>query len=167
MQENPRILFLTFAGEDLLQPRTYIPNKNSGDTVYFMAGMSWFYDENFQTRYMPWTEVDKYIKLDEDWVRRNFDICIYMEANIFSVYNIRVMEARAKWFLSLKIPIYILGAGAQSTLDYSFANLNECSDSAKRYVESVLKTGGTITLRGEFTKAWLESLGLPSLFVSG
>lgn len=67
----------------------------------------------------------------------------------------------------LKIPMFILGAGVQSSLDYSDEFLLSISEPSKIFLDTVFESGGDITLRGDFSKYCLEKLGYKNLFVSG
>lgn len=67
----------------------------------------------------------------------------------------------------LKIPMFILGAGVQSSLDYSYEFLLSISEPSKIFLDTVFESGGDITLRGDFSKYCLEKLGYKNLFVSG
>lgn len=165
-----RILFVTYI--DLLKPIDFsngVVNgnfRNSGDTVYFSAGMSYFMDLKNVT-IMHKEKVIEKIKQDPDFAKKNFDIVITMVANIFSKFHRPNMLDMADFVKSLKVPVYILGAGCQSDINYSFDFLNDIKDEASLFLDSILNSGGDITLRGDFTKEALEKLGYKNLFVSG
>lgn len=164
-----RILFLAFKHWNLMSPVVYDRNipVNTGDFVYFMAGASFFYAKNIDTVYISREELRMRLDNDVDWAKDNFDICIHMEANMLSVTYKEVMLEKAKLFNDLKIPVYILGIGAQSSIDYDMNFLSEFSEYAKKYLDSIYQSGGAITARGNFTKFVVEELGFQNIFVSG
>ncbi|HYH93269.1 MAG TPA: polysaccharide pyruvyl transferase family protein [Candidatus Saccharimonadales bacterium] len=76
----------------------------------------------------------------------------------------------------LRIPVTILGVGAQANVRYSDAErLRPMEPSIRRFVSAVLERGPSIGVRGEFTASYLEGLGFrdvdvigcPSLFLYG
>lgn len=159
-----RVLFLMYI--DLFKPISEEIYFNSGDTVYYTAGISYFYGIDNAKFY---TKKEVLIKLKEDpnWGIKNFDICIMMEACIFfELYN-DAMKENAELISMLKIPVFVLGAGIQSDVNYSMNFLESIKDSAKIYLDSIYNSGGLITLRGNFTKEVLETLGYKNVFVSG
>ncbi len=75
----------------------------------------------------------------------------------------------------LRIPVVILGVGAQANTRYDAARLAPMAASIRRFVGAVLDHGPSIGVRGEFTAEYLSSLGFrdievigcPSLFRAG
>lgn len=82
----------------------------------------------------------KRLAVNPEWAQENFDVCVYMEANIFNVYYKELMLEQAEMFQTLGIPIYLLGCGAQSGLDYNTDFVDEIEEYAKSYLDAILKS---------------------------
>jgi hypothetical protein len=75
----------------------------------------------------------------------------------------------------LRIPVVVLGVGAQANTRYDPARLAPMEPSVRRFVRAVLERGPSIGVRGEFTASYLDGLGFrdvevigcPSLFLYG
>ena len=75
----------------------------------------------------------------------------------------------------LRIPVVIMGVGAQSNLRYQTDRLGPVEGSVRAFVSAVLDRGPSIGVRGEFTHDYLRGLGFrdvevigcPSLFFDG
>jgi hypothetical protein len=75
----------------------------------------------------------------------------------------------------LRIPVVVLGIGAQATVGYDASRLATMEPSVRRFVSAVLDRGPSIGVRGAFTAEYLEGLGFrdvevigcPSLFLFG
>lgn len=140
---------------------------NSGDSVYYVSGISYFYSKNINTKFITIDDLKGKLKEEPDWVRKNFEICIMMEANIFFEGYNDLLKSQAELIKSLKVPTYILGAGAQSDKDNSIKFIDKIKENTKLYLDSIYSSGGEITLRGNFTKYVLEQIYKHDFFVSG
>ena len=75
----------------------------------------------------------------------------------------------------LRIPVVVLGVGAQTTVDYDTGRLASIEPAVKAFVGAVLDRGPSIGVRGELTADYLSKLGFrevevigcPSLFLNG
>ena len=67
----------------------------------------------------------------------------------------------------LRIPVTILGVGAQATLGYDWTRLARMERSVKAFVSAVLDHGPSIGVRGELTHDYLRSLGFRDVEVVG
>ena len=75
----------------------------------------------------------------------------------------------------LRIPVVIMGVGAQSNLRYQTERLGPVEESVRAFVSAVLDRGPSIGVRGEFTHDYLRGLGFrdvevigcPSMFFDG
>jgi len=75
----------------------------------------------------------------------------------------------------LRIPVVVLGVGAQATVGYDASRLAGMEPSVRQFVRAVLDRGPSIGVRGAFTAEYLERLGFrdvevigcPSLFLYG
>lgn len=76
---------------------------------------------------------------------------------------------------ALRIPVTILGVGAQANVRYEAGKLSRIDASVKDFVAAVLDHGPSIGVRGEFTADYVRSLGFrdvevigcPSMFLHG
>ena len=67
----------------------------------------------------------------------------------------------------LRIPVVVLGVGAQATLDYDWTRLRPMERSVRAFVGAVLDHGPSIGVRGELTRDYLRSLGFRDVEVIG
>lgn len=161
---SKRVLVVTYT--DFMHP---LENDytNSGDTVYCTAGVSYFFSSKLNSFFITTLELENKLRDDNEWVHKNFDLCIMFEANIFWEGHNDILLRQANLIKKIKVPVFVLGAGAQSTLDYSLDFMKNITENIKRYVDSIYESGGAITLRGEFTKYALEQVCNYDFFVSG
>ena len=162
-----RIIFFTSQNSYIFAPK--VPNNrycNSGDFVYFAAGVSCLFGIN-SVQFSTYEDIESRLAKEPNYFKNNYDLAINMQANIFSLDFVSNMNYIAELIRRMKIPVFILGAGAQSTIDYSEDFLDSISESSQNFLDSIFNSGGDITLRGEFTKYCLEKLGYKDLFVSG
>ena len=163
-----RILFITAPGyEGAPQaPLQYDARFNTGDTVYFFPIMSYFDCKENEISYMTVDEV--YSSLcNHSEIGKHYDIAIHPHANIFSSSWQNEMKRCAWIYQHLGIPVYVLGAGCDAGLTYNVDALEPMESVVKEFVDAVMNHGGEITLRGYFTQAALEQIGIKGLFVSG
>ncbi|MDR2123611.1 MAG: polysaccharide pyruvyl transferase family protein [Desulfovibrio sp.] len=114
-----------------------------------------------------------------DIINNEFDCAVILPANILAEFSIKENFALHNNRLKkLKIPIYAIGLGCQSNVEYSFNFLNYIMKDAKIYIKNILKNNGFIGLRGEFSAECISRLGFkedsdyniigcPSLFMHG
>lgn len=94
-------------------------------------------------------------------------------ANAFRKAFVDPLNTLSDLIEDLKIPVIVLGVGAQSGRD----NSPEVIEAAKRFVSAVLNHSAKIGVRGEYTKQYIQSLGFaadnievigcPSMFMHG
>jgi polysaccharide pyruvyl transferase WcaK-like protein len=112
---------------------------------------------------------------DADRINEEHDVYVLPFANAFRPQYARRLERWSKLIERLRIPVVILGIGAQSDLDYDLGALAPIDGSVRRFVAAVLERGPTIGVRGEFTERYLRHLGFsavevvgcPSVFLNG
>ena len=108
-------------------------------------------------------------------INSNFDVLVFSPANMISCFPSDLWSTRLE---NIKIPIIAIGLGAQTSYDYDLAFLTNIKDKASRFINSILKNGGYIGTRGEFTSECLkilgykegedyQTIGCPSLFLHG
>ncbi len=136
--------------------------QNSGDTVYFSAGASFFWKQD--VTYIQTSALQAKLAIDPDWVKNNFHIAIMMEACIFFEGYNDTLKEMGLLIRKFKIPTFVLGAGIQSPKDYSEKFLTKIKENTCFYLDSIFLSGGDISLRGYFTKYCLEKFGYKNLF---
>lgn len=113
-----------------------------------------------------------------DDINSKYDCVVFSPANILAEYaKGRGLVIGKKVFETLKIPVYAIGLGVQSSKEYSFDFLKIIQDEAREYINGILSTGGKIGVRGNFTAECLEKIGFasndftvigcPSLYIRG
>ncbi|MGH3324248.1 MAG: polysaccharide pyruvyl transferase family protein, partial [Streptomyces sp.] len=67
----------------------------------------------------------------------------------------------------LRVPVTVLGIGAQSTLEYETEPLRPLDDTVRTFCAAVLDRSPSIGVRGEFTQRYLAGLGFSDVEVIG
>ena len=144
---------------------------NAGNLVFLHAA--------YRLLATPRTEItpDRLDARPEDAERINaeHDVYVIPFANAFRRQFKDKLERWTALIERLRIPVVILGVGAQSDLDYRLEPLAEMDDSVRAFVRAVLDHGPSIGVRGEFTARYVEHLGFrdvevigcPSVFLNG
>lgn len=110
-----------------------------------------------------------------DRINDEFDVFVVPLANAFRPSFERQLTRLTRLISRLKIPVVVLGVGAQTGLGYNAERLAPMAGTVKRFVAEVLDRSATIGVRGEFTEQYLKDLGFrdvevigcPSLFLYG
>lgn len=113
--------------------------------------------------------------LDADRVNEEYDAVVLPFANAFRPEFVRSLERWTAFIRRLRIPVTVLGVGAQSDLDYDLATLAPVEAPVKAFVSAVLDRSPSIGVRGDFSNEYLRSLGFgavttigcPSMFMRG
>lgn len=120
-------------------------------------------------------------RLDDEAVGRindEFDHVVLPLANAFRPGFARNLENLASFIERLRIPVTVVGVGAQAGLgNLEWTPRDEVAASHRRFVDAVLDHSPAIGVRGEVTAAYLgrigygsehvEVIGCPSLFLRG
>jgi Polysaccharide pyruvyl transferase len=112
---------------------------------------------------------------DADRINERFDAYVIPLANAFRLGYRPVLDRMTQLIRRLRIPVVIMGVGAQSNLRYQTDRLGPLEDSVRAFVSAVLDRGPSIGVRGEFTHDYLRGLGFndvevigcPSMFFDG
>lgn len=75
-----------------------------------------------------------------------------MECDIFKELFIGWMEREAEIYKNIGLPVFVIGAGANCSVDYQISYSHKLSETIKKYIGSILDSGGNVTLRGNFTE---------------
>lgn len=113
--------------------------------------------------------------LDADRVSEAYDAVVLPFANAFRPEFVRSLERWTAFIRRLRIPVTVLGVGAQSRLDYDVRPLAPIKAPVKAFVSAVLDRSPSIGVRGDFSNEYLRSLGFdavttigcPSMFMRG
>ena len=112
---------------------------------------------------------------DAGRINEEYDVFVVPLANAFRLSFEPQLISLTRLIERLKIPVVVLGVGAQSGLDYDPKRLRSIDGSVTRFVSAVLDRSPSIGVRGEFTQMYLNSLGFkdvevigcPSMFMNG
>jgi len=152
---------------DVATPQATLERKliadNSGNLVFLEAA--------YKLLSTPGTEVVvDHLRIeprDADRINAEFDAYVLPFANAFrltyDVWMVRMTELLKR----LRIPVVILGIGAQANLDYKLDRLRPIEPTAKAFVRAILDHGPSIGVRGELTETYVRSLGFSDVDVIG
>jgi hypothetical protein len=96
-----------------------------------------------------------------------YDACIINCANWINPQCRKLLRILGDQIQNSKIPVFLLGIGAQAPTSTSFAYLDIVRAETKALVRAVLNTGGGLGLRGEYTAGFLQNLGFNNLSIIG
>lgn len=112
-----------------------------------------------------------------DEANERYERCLMSPANIFGVIFAPYVAKMTQVAQQLKIPLVLVGVGAQCSLDEDVAERKRIAAIAAPLVKSILDKGGALGLRGEYTADLLKWAGFseedfaltgcPSLFMNG
>ncbi|WP_431963915.1 polysaccharide pyruvyl transferase family protein [Actinacidiphila sp. bgisy160] len=108
-------------------------------------------------------------------INEQFDAFVVPLANAFRPSFAGGLTRLSRLIEKLKIPVVVLGVGAQADVKYNTARLDGIERQVKRFVSAVLDRSATIGVRGECTETYLRGLGFrdvevigcPSMFLNG
>lgn len=134
---------------------------NFANKLWLQGLVSEIYTEDNQISY----GAEKYLPEE---INEQFDIMILSCANIFAVTYKELMEYYAKFFSQIHIPVYVISCGIQAD-SYKELDLlvEQIGDVARKFIDSIYRTGGEFSLRGYFTKEFFDRLGKNSAVVTG
>ncbi|MFH9614871.1 polysaccharide pyruvyl transferase family protein [Streptomyces pratensis] len=108
-------------------------------------------------------------------INEEFDAFVVPLANAFRPTFERPLKRMTQLIKKLRIPVVVLGVGAQADLKYDAARLKPMEPTVREFVTEVLNRSASIGVRGEFTEQYLkdmgfrdvEVIGCPSMFMNG
>ncbi|WP_460065551.1 polysaccharide pyruvyl transferase family protein [Streptomyces sp. YKOK-I1] len=108
-------------------------------------------------------------------INEEYDAFVVPLANAFRPTFEAPLKRLTQLISKLKIPVVVVGVGAQAGLDNDPARLKSMESTVKGFVSAVLDHSASIGVRGEFTAKYLtdmgfkdvEIIGCPSLFMHG
>ncbi len=112
---------------------------------------------------------------DADAINERYDAYVVTLANAFRLTFDENLDRLTRLIRRLRIPVVVLGVGAQGTVDYDFGALRRIDAKVKAFAAAVLDRSPAIGVRGEATQAYLgqlgfrdvEVIGCPSMFMWG
>ena len=112
---------------------------------------------------------------DAGIINEQYDVFVVPLANAFRRSFVHRLDQLTKLIERLKIPVIVLGVGAQTTINGDRERLRPIDELVKRFTKAVLDRSATIGVRGEITESYLRSLGFrdvdvigcPSMFMHG
>ena len=110
-----------------------------------------------------------------DEINERFDCYVVPLANAFRLSFEATLVRMTEVIRRLRIPVVVLGVGAQGTLDYGFDGISSMERSVRDFMGAVLDRSPSVGVRGEATAAYLNGLGFrdvevigcPSMFLRG
>ncbi|MFF8030884.1 MULTISPECIES: polysaccharide pyruvyl transferase family protein [unclassified Streptomyces] len=108
-------------------------------------------------------------------INEEYDAFVVPLANAFRPSFEGSLERLTRLIKKLRIPVVVLGVGAQSGVSYDAARLKAMEPTVRAFCSAVLDHSATIGVRGEFTERYLnemgfrdvEVIGCPSMFLHG
>ncbi|MBQ0998180.1 MULTISPECIES: polysaccharide pyruvyl transferase family protein [Streptomyces] len=108
-------------------------------------------------------------------INEEFDAFVIPLANAFRPSFEAQLKRLTRLIEKLRIPVVVVGVGAQAGLGYNAARLKGIEPAVRAFVSAVLDRSASIGVRGEFTEKYLNDLGFrdvevigcPSLFLYG
>ncbi|MFE9907897.1 polysaccharide pyruvyl transferase family protein [Streptomyces clavifer] len=108
-------------------------------------------------------------------INEEYDAFVVPLANAFRPTFERPLQRMTQLIKKLRIPVVVLGVGAQADLQYNASRLKPMEPTVREFVTEVLNRSASIGVRGEFTEQYLkdmgfrdvEVIGCPSMFMNG
>lgn len=100
-------------------------------------------------------------------INANFDAVYLTFANAFRTTFRGALKNWATTIKKIKLPVVIIGVGAQCETDHAVRELKSINDEVKELCEAVLEKSRSIGVRGDFTANYLNDLGVKSIDVIG
>ncbi|WP_405672102.1 polysaccharide pyruvyl transferase family protein [Streptomyces sp. NBC_01530] len=149
------------------------------DVIATNSGNLIFSDASHKILETPGTEVVSNTMRTEvaaaGLINEEYDAFVVPLANAFRPSFEAGLKRLTRLISRLKIPVVVLGIGAQTGLNYNAARLKPMEPAVREFVSAVLDRSASIGVRGEFTEKYLkdmgfsdvEVIGCPSLFMYG
>ncbi|WP_405629561.1 polysaccharide pyruvyl transferase family protein [Streptomyces sp. NBC_01174] len=108
-------------------------------------------------------------------INEEYDVFVVPLANAFRPTFERPLKRMTQLIKKLRIPVVVLGVGAQADLKYDATRLKAMEPTVREFVTEVLNRSASIGVRGEFTEQYLKNMGFrdvevigcPSMFMNG
>jgi Polysaccharide pyruvyl transferase len=100
-------------------------------------------------------------------INAEYDAYVIPLANAFRLTFEPLLDRLTQVIERLRIPVVILGVGAQGTIDYDTQRLKPIERSVRAFARAVLDRSPSIGVRGELTRDYLQGLGFRDVEVIG
>ncbi|MFI0085870.1 polysaccharide pyruvyl transferase family protein [Streptomyces bobili] len=108
-------------------------------------------------------------------INEEYDAFVVPLANAFRPTFEPALQRLTRLINKLRIPVVVLGVGAQAGIDQDTARLKAMEPTVRAFCSAVLEHSASIGVRGEFTEKYLtdmgfrdvEVIGCPSMFLHG
>jgi len=104
---------------------------------------------------------------DAGAINERYDAYVIPLANAFRLSFEPVLKRMTDQIRRLRIPVIVLGVGAQGSIDYGWNAIRPIERSVREFVGAVLDRSPSIGVRGEGTRAYLNGLGFRDVEVIG
>jgi hypothetical protein len=104
---------------------------------------------------------------DADRINERYDVYVIALANAFRNSYEPALSRMTQLLRRLRIPVVVLGVGAQGTVDYDFGAIKPIERTVRAFMDAVLDRSPSIGVRGEGTRHYLEGLGYRDVDVIG
>lgn len=106
-------------------------------------------------------------KEEAERINASVDHVVIPLANAFRHSYAATLNRMSETIEALRVPVTVLGVGAQLRLDGRVDRLDGVKDEVTRFVRAVLDKSPSIGVRGEFTEQYLKGLGFSDVDVIG
>ncbi|WP_016908255.1 polysaccharide pyruvyl transferase family protein [Streptomyces xiaopingdaonensis] len=100
-------------------------------------------------------------------INERFDLYAVPLANAFRPSFGKSLDKLSTLIEQLKIPVVVVGVGAQASTEYDTGRLDDISVSVRRFMKAVLNRSASVGVRGELTADYLKKLGFKDVEVIG
>jgi Polysaccharide pyruvyl transferase len=136
--------------------------NNSGNLLFLNAIQQYLTSDEVDLDVAVFSSIDEIFPIDE-----SYNACIINCANWIGVHNRELLRLLGEGLKNVKVPVYLIGLGAQSPTIGNYEFLDAIRDEAKSMISAVLNTGGGFGLRGGFTAEVFQRLGFHDYTVIG
>jgi len=137
---------------------------NTGNLLFQHAFIRHIYQPNLKIFAI---QDGPYSDQDIQKINANFDAVFLTFANAFRPTFRGALKSWASAIKKIKVPVVIIGIGAQCETEYAIQELKSINDDVKELCEVVLEKSKSIGVRGDFTANYLNDLGVKSVDVIG
>jgi polysaccharide pyruvyl transferase len=102
-----------------------------------------------------------------DRINERYDAYVIPLANAFRPSFAPALSRMTALIQRLRIPVVVLGVGAQGTVGYDWERLRSIESTVKGFASAALDRGPSIGVRGAFTQRYLNHLGFRDVDVIG
>lgn len=141
----------------------HLIGRNSGNLIFSASVLRTLSTENNTIDILTKTNLSS--RADE--INEKYDHVVLPFANAFRPGYAPLLLNYCNIIEQLKIPVTVVGIGAQAALNYDCSQLRIIEPVVKRFVRAVLDHGPSIGVRGDLTRDYLKSLGFSEVITIG